>query len=151
VPEVRRLLLTLTEPPDHLDFRLAWSTFRRQHQAVARRCHMARRAHHQPDPHGALPVQILGPAVPELTDARWARVAPLLPPQKPRTGRPAHDHRTILAGMLWVARTGAAWRDLPAHFGPWETVHSRYHRWRKVGIWQQILEALHQDDAPDPS
>jgi hypothetical protein len=149
VPEVRRLLLTLTEPPDRLDFRLAWSHFRRRHQAVARCCHTARRAQQQPTAHGALTVQILGPAIPELTDARWARIAPLLPPQKPQRGRPAHDHRTILSGMLSVMRTGAAWRDLPAHFGPWETVHSRYHRWRNAGIWQQILAALNQDDAPD--
>jgi putative transposase len=51
--------------------------------------------------------------------------------------------------MLWVARTGAAWRDLPAHFGPWKTVHSRYHRWCQAGIWPQILAALNQDDALD--
>jgi hypothetical protein len=148
VPEVRRLLLMLSEPPDCAGFRLAWSTFRRRHQAVARRCHAARRTRQHPAPHGALTVQILGPAVPELTDACWARVASLLPPQKPRTSRPAHDHRTILSGMLWVARTGATWRDRPEQFGPWETVHSRYQRWRKAGIWQQILAALSQHDAP---
>jgi hypothetical protein len=151
VPEVRRLLLTLTEPPERCGFRLAWSVFRRRHQAIARRCHTARRAHRQPPPHGPLTIQTLGPAVPEFTDAHWARIAPLLPPQKPRTGRPAHDHRTMLAGMLWVARTGSAWRDLPAHFGPWETVHGRYHRWRNAGLWQQIFEALQQDAAPDTS
>jgi transposase len=55
----------------------------------------------------------------------------------------------MLAGMLWVVRTGAAWRDLPAHFGPWETVHSRYHRWRNAGIWQHILETLSHDEASD--
>lgn len=148
LPEVRRLLLMLTEPPEHAGFRLAWSTFRRRHQAVARRCHTARRAYQHPTPHGAPTVQILGPAVPELTDARWARVAPLLPPQTLPHGRPAHDHRTLLSGMFWVARTGAAWRDLPAHFGSWKTVHSRYHRWRSAGIWQQILATLSQDDAP---
>ena len=148
MPEVRRLLLLLMEPPERAGFRLAWSTFRRRHQAVARRCHTARRAHQQPAPRGTLMVQILGPTVPELTDARWARVAPLLPPHKPRTGRPAHDHRTILSGMLWMARTGAAWRDLPAHFGPWQTVRSRYDRWRDAGIWPQILAALAQDDPP---
>jgi Putative transposase of IS4/5 family (DUF4096) len=151
VPEVRRLLLTLTEPPERRSFRLAWSSFRRRHQAVARRCHAARRAHQRPTPHGPLTIQSLGPAVPELTDARPVRIAALLPPQNPRTGRPAHDHRTMLAGMLWVARTGATWRELPAPFGPWETVHGRYHRWRKAGLWPQILEALNRDDAPDPS
>jgi transposase len=71
-----------------------------------------------------------------------------LPAQHPPTGRPNHDHRTILAGMLWVARTGSAWRDLPAQFGPWETVHSRYARWRKAGIWQRILDTLDQEVDP---
>ena len=87
----------------------------------------------------------------DLTDARWERVAPLLPPQRPPTGRPNHDHRTVLAGMLWVARTGAAWRELPAHFGPWETVHGRYQRWRQAGIWQRILDALPQETEADAS
>lgn len=151
MPEVRRLLLALTEPPERRGFRLAWSTFRRRHQAIARRCHTTRRARQQPAPESTLTVQVLGDPALTLTEARWARIAPLLPPQKPPTGRPAHDHRTMLAGMLWVVRTGAAWRDLPSHFGPWETVHSRYHRWRKAGIWQHILEALHQDEPLNPS
>lgn len=78
----------------------------------------------------------------ELTEEQWARVSPLLPPQKPQAGRPAHDHRTILAGILWVVRTGASWRDRPARFGPWETVPSRYQRWRRAGIWQCGLKTL---------
>jgi Putative transposase of IS4/5 family (DUF4096) len=151
VPEVRRLLLTLTEPPERRSSRLAWSVFRRRHQAVARRCHAARRARLQPDPQDTRTIQVRDGPVLELTEARWARIAPLLPPQKPRTGRPAHDHRTMLSGMLWVARTGSAWRDLPAQFGPWETVHNRYRRWRNAGLWPQILDALSQDEAPDAS
>jgi transposase len=79
-----------------------------------------------------------------LTDERWARIAPLFPPQKPPTGRPALDHRTILAGSFWVIRTGASWREAPAHFGPWQTLNTRYQRWRQTGIWQQILDALEQ-------
>ncbi len=71
-----------------------------------------------------------------LTEERWVRVSPLLPPQKPRVGRPAHDHRTILAAILWVVQTGAAWRDLPAHFGSWETASSHYQCWRRAGGWQ---------------
>ena len=67
-----------------------------------------------------------------------------MPPQHPATGRPNHDHRTVLAGILWVARTGSAWRDLPAQFGPWQTVHCRYTRWRKAGVWPRILDALAQ-------
>jgi transposase len=51
----------------------------------------------------------------------------------------------ILSGMLWIARTGASWRDLPEQFGPWQTIRSRYDRWRRGGIWQQILDALKQN------
>jgi hypothetical protein len=49
----------------------------------------------------------------DLTDVQWRRLAPLLPPERPRTGRPNHPHRTILNGILWILRTGAPWRDLP--------------------------------------
>lgn len=48
-----------------------------------------------------------------LTDVMWRRLSPLLPPQKPRTGRPSLDHRCIIEAVLWLARTGAPWRDLP--------------------------------------
>ena len=61
----------------------------------------------------------------ELTDEEFAKLAPLLPPQKPRTGRPANDHRTVLEGIIWVLRTGAPWRDLPARYGSPGTVSSR--------------------------
>jgi len=142
------LLLALAEPPERFAARLAWSAFRRRHQARANRCHAARRARRQPVVAGGPPIQPPPGGDLELTDGRWARIAPLLPPQRPPTGRPNHDHRTILAGMLWVARTGSAWRDLPAQFGPWETVHSRYARWRKAGIWQRILDTLDQEVDP---
>lgn len=57
-----------------------------------------------------------------LTDDQWTQLVSLLPPQRPRTGRPAKDHRTILNGILWVLRTGAPWRDLPDRYGLWQTV-----------------------------
>src|SRR3954447_10977741 len=58
----------------------------------------------------------------ELTDAQWARLEPLLPPEKPWTGRPNDDHRQILNGILWVLNSGAPWRDLPRRYGPVGTV-----------------------------
>ena len=78
----------------------------------------------------------------ELTDQQWERLAKHLPAQKGKTGRPAHDHRVMVNGMLWIARTGAPWRDLPERYGPWRSVASRFYRWRKAGIWQKVLEAL---------
>src|SRR5688572_22045947 len=85
----------------------------------------------------------------ELTDAQWERLAPLLPPQRPATGRPAKDHRTVLNGVLWVLRTGAPWRDLPERYGPWQTVYSRFRRWRRAGIWERLLTALQAEAAHD--
>src|SRR5215211_7128165 len=78
----------------------------------------------------------------ELTDAQWERLRPLLPPQKPHSGRPAKDHRKVLEGILWIVRTGAPWRDLPSRFGSWRTVSSRFYRWRRAGVWDTILAEL---------
>ncbi len=143
------MLLTLDEPPERLPFRLAWSAFRRNHQAIAQRCHAARRAKRQPISGDGPTIQVLPDITLDLTDERWARIAPLLPPQTPRIGRPPNDHRVMLAGMLWVVQRGAAWREVPAEFGPWETVHSRYQAWRRMGIWQQILDTMDWRDDPD--
>src|SRR5919202_1106904 len=46
----------------------------------------------------------------ELTDAQWAKLAPLLPPQRPRMGRPPKDHRLVVEAIVWLDRTGAPWR-----------------------------------------
>lgn len=77
-----------------------------------------------------------------MTDQQWERLAPLLPAAKPRTGRPNNDHRQVINGILWILRTGAPWRDLPERYGKWTTVSSRFYRWRKAGIWDQIWSAL---------
>src|SRR5688572_28912949 len=80
----------------------------------------------------------------ELTHRQWERLQPLLPPQKPHTGRPAAEYRRILNGILWLLRTGAPWRDLPERYGPWGTVASRFYRWRKAGIWARLFAAVQQ-------
>jgi transposase len=78
----------------------------------------------------------------ELTDAQWERLAPLLPPQRPETGRPAKDHRTVVNAILWRLKTGVPWRDLPERYGPWQTVYSRFRRWRQAGVWDRVLAAV---------
>lgn len=78
----------------------------------------------------------------DLTDAEFERLRPFLPDQHGKAGRPRHDDRTVLNGILWVLRTGAPWRDLPERYGPWKTVNSRFYRWRESGVWQRILEGL---------
>ena len=85
----------------------------------------------------------------ELTNQQGERLAPLLPPQKPRTGRPSKDHRTIINPILWLLRTGAPWRDLPERYGSWKTVASRFHRWQRAEIWQHVLQCLQQEADAD--
>lgn len=83
-----------------------------------------------------------------MSEGQWERLKPLLPPQKPRTGRPALDHRTILEGILHILRTGAPWRDMPAEYGSWRTVYSRFSRWQKQGVWDKVFgELLKEADA----
>lgn len=82
----------------------------------------------------------------ELSDEQWERLKPLLPPEKPPTGRPNSDHRTMINGMVWILRTGAPWRDLPERYGNWSSVHSRFRRWRQAGIWAQIWTASKEQD-----
>jgi len=64
----------------------------------------------------------------ELSDEEWARLAPLLPPERPRTGRTNKDHRLVVNGILWRLSTGAPWRDLPERYGPWQSSSTRFRR-----------------------
>jgi transposase len=61
-------------------------------------------------------------------------------------GKPAHDHRPILNGILWKLRTGAPWRDLPARYGPWSTVACRFRRWRLAGVWDRLFAVVQQEE-----
>jgi transposase len=80
----------------------------------------------------------------DLTDAQWRRLAALLPPEKPWTGKPSKAHRTIIDGILWKLRTGAPWRDLPGRYGPWSTVYSRFWRWQRAGLWDRLFAAVQE-------
>ena len=63
-----------------------------------------------------------------LSDSQWARVASLLPGKDGDPGRSATDNREFLEAVLWIARTGAPWRDLPDEFGLWNSVFQRFRR-----------------------
>jgi len=85
----------------------------------------------------------------DLTQKQWAKLKPLLPPQKPRTGRPNFFHRKVLNGILWILRTGAPWRDLPKRYGKHSSVASRFYRWQKIGLWTRLFETLRQQAHED--
>lgn len=72
----------------------------------------------------------------------WETIAPLFPPRAGRRGRPWADHRTILEGIIWRYRTGSPWRDLPAEFGPWQTVWKRHFRYATDGTYDAIMATV---------
>jgi len=82
----------------------------------------------------------------ELTDSEWERIKSFFP-EKPEgsPGRPPKDTRPILNGVIWLARSGAPWRDLPERYGPWQTVYTRFQEWLKSGIIEKIFAALSID------
>ena len=82
----------------------------------------------------------------ELTDAAWAVLAPLLPPD-PKRGEKWRDHRTVINGILWKLTTGVPWRDVPGRYGPWQTLHARLLRWQRDGTWGRLLRRVQQHSA----
>lgn len=83
----------------------------------------------------------------QLTDEQWAVLEPLLSSNSlSERGRPPiHDDRSVLNGILWVLRTGAAWADLPERFPSSSTCYRRFSKWGKAGLFRKILEALARD------
>lgn len=150
VAEVRRLLVALAAPEERRPFHLGWSVWRRTQQAVAARCHTARRVRGRDRPMASAasvpaPTPAAASSVGELTAAEWEGVRALLPPQRPPVGRPRHDHRTVLGGIVWILRTQASWRALPPTCGKWTTAYKRYRLWQAAGLWPRIAAALGLD------
>lgn len=81
----------------------------------------------------------------ELSDAQWERIAPLLPGKVSDPGRTGADNRLFLNGVLWVLRSGAHWRDLPERYGKWKSLHKRFTRWAKAGVWERVFASLIKD------
>ena len=80
-----------------------------------------------------------------LSDAQWERVAPLLPGKPGDPGRSAADNRLFVEAVLWMARTGAPWRDLHREFGNWNSVFRRFRRWARKGVFESLFKALSHD------
>jgi transposase len=80
----------------------------------------------------------------ELTDEQWELLEPLLrPARRPDgRGRPWHETRAVLNGVLWVLGTGAQWRELPDKYPPYQTCHRRFQQWVRSGKLEQALRQL---------
>lgn len=70
-----------------------------------------------------------------LDDDAWALIESVLPPLKGAMGPPMTDHRPAVEGAIYRYRSGVAWRELPADFGPWQTVWKRHHKFSLDGTW----------------
>ncbi len=79
----------------------------------------------------------------EMTDEQWKQIEDLIP--KAKTGRPPKDNRLMFNAMLWMARSGAGWEDLPERYGSWKTVYSRFCKWRDDGTLLTIFKALNSE------
>ena len=82
----------------------------------------------------------------ELPDEEWGRLKGYFPEREAgQKGRPRNEDRPILNGILWIVRSGAAWRDLPERYGAWSTVYSRFVQWQEEGLFDKILKELSEE------
>ena len=81
-----------------------------------------------------------------ISDADWDRIEDLLPGRPGQPGWRAADNRRFIDAVLWIARTGAPWRDLPERLGNWNSVWRRFDRWSRKGTGKLVFEALQDPD-----
>lgn len=85
----------------------------------------------------------------ELLDSEWDRIAEMLPKEHPpegKRGRPTkYDNRSVMNGILWIARSGAPWRELPERYGKWQAVYARFQKWTEEGVLEDIFKQLSAD------
>jgi len=77
-----------------------------------------------------------------LRDDQWERIKDLLPGKASDPGVTGKDNRLFIEAVLWIARTGSPWRDLPPALGNWHATYTRFSRWGKKGVWERIIAAM---------
>ena len=82
----------------------------------------------------------------ELSDEEWKQIEDLLPGKEGDPGAHGEDNRRFVNAVIWIARTGAPWRDLPERFGEWNSVYQRFNRWSKSGVWARVLGTVRSPD-----
>ena len=82
----------------------------------------------------------------ELSEEEWQRIESQLSPERTgKKGRPSKNHRAMLNAMLWIAKSGAPWRDLPDYYGSWKSVYTRFRKWRDDGTLETLFSMLSSD------
>lgn len=81
-----------------------------------------------------------------LTDDIWGSFSAIIEEVKSRAGAPPEiSDREFVEAVLYRARTGIPWRDLPVCFGAWDAVYQRFRRWQRTGVWQALFTRLPAD------
>ena len=80
-----------------------------------------------------------------LRDDQWERLKAFVPGGMEGKRGPRSDARRFFDAVLWLARSGARWRDLPEKFGPYQTAKRRYYRWIEQGVFDRIFETVASD------
>ncbi len=82
-----------------------------------------------------------------MSDEEWTFFERFIVSVRAPSGRKPTNHRLVLDGIFWIARTGAPWRDLPEEFGKWSSVYRQFRRWTLAGLWEQIMDVLNESGA----
>ena len=80
-----------------------------------------------------------------LRDDQWERIAMLVHGKPGDSGRQGLDNRLFVEAVLWIARAGSPWRDLPIEFGPCNSVYARFARWSDKQVWENVFSVLRKD------
>ena len=80
-----------------------------------------------------------------LTESQWKRIEEMVPGKATDSGVTAANNRRFVEAVLWIARTGAPWRDLPREYGNWHSTYTRFSRWCKRGVWTRLMAILGSD------
>lgn len=81
----------------------------------------------------------------ELSYNEWTKLKPYFAGEAQKKGRPRRDARELLNAILWIARSGAAWRDLPERYGAWQTAYKRFVQWQESGLLEKVFHELSAD------
>jgi putative transposase len=80
-----------------------------------------------------------------LSNSQWERIEGMVPGKARDCGVTAADNRQFIEAVLWIARTGSPWRDLPSELGNWHTTYTRFSRWCRRGVWMKLMTVLGAD------
>jgi len=88
----------------------------------------------------------------EISDTDWERIKDMLPPENAGEGRPSKPNRVMLNGILWRAKTGSPWRDIPRElYGPYSTVYTRFKKWCEDATLKQTFVSLTESQSTQQS